>query len=1023
MQKENPNELHELVGQAETEGLSASATAERRYLQLELLKRAVDPDDHPLMDYIEKVGPCLLEELSLVPAKGGAGRSHPNWNPRWSENPDQSLLSHVLNGIFPTLRIVRRSGQAISNEEERLYLVAYTLHDLDKLVQIQGLSVADEARKEQFFRLLDSWLDRLNVRAFFPQVDHYKEDLAWLILNTQQVWGANRNLAGFALTLPTRRLNVLQEMCTFSDKIAYFVKTPTDVARRVDLQEGLLKLSRGKFEFAYHQLAENRGMLTNVINNALLALLRDECGWLPLLFFPTGVVYLRPRNRDAQKPPPPLEVLAEQVEARLRAYCRSRLEQGLMGFTRDNKRLKFPDYYHQFFDIQKLLHVVVKGTLRVIHEGKSPASGKRREKLRELQSADPALQGVDLEFDEDIRVDQLAEFCDQVERILGTIVGREKAADAVLQALELEALRGDFRAIPRDRRTGGVPLHWYFAAGKYLQRRRGLSKVQMRQLLEDVADRVCTVFAEEVQAYDQKQQQEGFSSVRVYVQHVVDINANATQNSNGRARDFARELARYESTKRPRSGEVGCSLCSSPFATTEQREAEVIFAPQVYTNKRPLNSTQKERGICELCRVELMLRQILVRSRRRLVGKDYEDAKVKWLYLYPSYFFTTETARFAREAYLQLRHLNFFEVRRALRERTAAEFLRLDEALIDVAPPQAEKDPLLKMEFDPNDLATFYFCGIPSMGQQPTDTESWAIPAFLGFLMALVFNAKVVVSESIVPLFNHGEEFKETVVLDGPHGFILHLLHKDRFRIDEVLEALRILTSAYDLNIDVFQKEKNPNWTRLAGVARDLDTDKLYVFHYLRAWQRKEGKNQIPSEMATKYRLIYEHLGGDRMGLIQGVGERCFRFYGPDGFASNAILRVLSLVEDVIINSSPDTPLEDVRLQARGEITRFMGRVRDGRAKGYAYLPPDEEANAIAEFVDHFFDEVFLSYCRGERALLRERRNRFNAGVEAWYLENWRRLSEERRNRDRDRDEETRAKAQAQSSTEQKKEV
>ena len=41
----------------------------------------------------------------------------------------------------------------------------------------------------------------------------------------------------------------------------------------------------------------------------------------------------------------------------------------------------------------------------------------------------------------------------------------------------------------------------------------------------------------------------------------------------------------------------------------------------------------------------MMLRQILIRSNLNLIGKGYEERKIKWVYLYPSYFFTPEDSK------------------------------------------------------------------------------------------------------------------------------------------------------------------------------------------------------------------------------------------------------------------------------------------------------------------------------------------------------------------------------------------
>ena len=44
---------------------------------------------------------------------------------------------------------------------------------------------------------------------------------------------------------------------------------------------------------------------------------------------------------------------------------------------------------------------------------------------------------------------------------------------------------------------------------------------------------------------------------------------------------------------------------------------------------------------------------------------------------------------------------------------------------------------------------------------------------------------------------------------------------------------------------------------------------------------------------------------------------------------------------------------------------------------------------AIRRFVEYFYRDVFVKYCRGERALLRERANRIKYGCEAYYLETY----------------------------------
>ena len=944
-----------------------------------LLKGAIPPDDDVLQDYVEIVVPQMQKEYTLRSAKGSTVQ-------QFSHNADQSMLAHIFNGLFPTLQIVRESGEDLRELDKRLYLIAYTLHDLDKLEAIQHLSVADDEKAAELYRYIDDWGKRLRFDQFCPEYDQYRGDIAFLILNTQMKYGANLYLQGFDLRLPGRRRQFLSEMCTCSDRIAYFLQNPAGFLGRGDIRESLTYLSGGKFEFAYHKVSENRGMLTNVINNAVLAEMRDNFGWKPFLFFPTGVTYLRKRDSEDKVLPTGAEI-AEVVIEKLKEYCSSRLQQNLNGFTRGGKGFKYADYYEAFFQPDEMLNLIQKGCFKILRQDKAPSAGKRLAKLQQLQEQEKIPADISLIFEDDIRVDQLAEYLFEVEKLVGKFADRQIVSDEIITYLGMGGWQTAFAEIPRQ---GGVPFPWYFIAGKYLLQNPGKDPRDMRDLFEEIAAHVSEAFAEPL---DNQTQSDSFAVLRDYVKQTVDINGH--QNIR---QDFQTELARYTNTKKiGRGSDKGCSLCSSAFQTLESSETDVVFAPQVYSNKNPINSGRVRRGICRLCQLEMMLRQILIRSRWNLIGAGYESVKIKWLYLYPSYFFTPETAKVIGAAYQNLKSLNFFDVRKRLHRGAAVtDLIELEEFIIDTEVPATEAENLLKMDFGTNDLATFYFCGIPTLGSKPTDTESWAMPTFLGVLSTLAFNAKVVVTESQVPLYYSAEEFKETVVLNAPHPFVTHILKKDRLRIDEVADGLKKLAAVYDINIDAFRDGAKPQWQHLNGVAGNIETDPLYVFHYLDVLRRKNKWDSFPKPkdgdtfIPERYLQFYQTLGGDKMSLIEGIAERCFNFYRPDSFKPNSVLKVIALVEDVIINSRATIASVDLKYQAAGEVHNLMQRVRSSRAQGFRRLDPPEEFEAIRALVDYFYQEVFMRNYEGQRALLRAERNRLNAGINACYQVNWR---------------------------------
>ena len=104
------------------------------------------------------------------------------------------------------------------------------------------------------------------------------------------------------------------------------------------------------------------------------------------------------------------------------------------------------------------------------------------------------------------------------------------------------------------------------------------------------------------------------------------------------------------------------------------------------------------------------------------------------------------------------------------------------------------------------------------------------------------------------------------MILNAPHSFVYHILGQDKLRIDEIESALKRVAASYDINIDVFQKDGKPQWQHLNEIARNIDTDPLYVFHYLEAFRRKQGWDSFPKpsdgrivNSSERYIQTYHH--------------------------------------------------------------------------------------------------------------------------------------------------------------------
>jgi len=446
-------------------------------------------------------------------------------------------------------------------------------------------------------------------------------------------------------------------------------------------------------------------------------------------------------------------------------------------------------------------------------------------------------------------------------------------------------------------------------------------------------------------------------------------------------------------------------MCSSPYEAVGQEATEVPFVNQQYSNKNPLNVAMLTRGICPVCRVEMILR--LVQQER-----ISEGSKPIQLYLYPTYFFTLETERVVKAFMVEMRDLDLFALHRHLRSEgfSFRAFLHFDGFLGDDShtrrgvrtPPYREDEP-----------AGLVFGSLTPSGRKTTDTDAWIIPALLSVGIPLLLDVKAVATPSFVPLFQSGADFRETTVLDGPHGFVSHVWGRDRFRVDELEEVLIKLLELYDLHMDVFAEGYDPHWPQVNAVAKDVATDPLHVFSYYerkersgRARQRKgkKGGQQptfkgVSSQDLERYLEIYHVLGGETdMGIISKLVDAYAAFYRARKLDSAyGVLRPLGTAMDVIVKSAPDTERDDLLLLVTGAVHDDIDRVRADQAEGWIPLKTEEPEQKwfpllrkkIEEFGQMCVDDLFYGYCQGDRAVLRERMNRLRSAARFYYLQNY----------------------------------
>lgn len=974
----------------------------------------VSPDDAVLLDYVTFVAQPLSAELALQPAKGGeeflaARRAEGKTEKDVARyRHEQSLRAHLVNGLLPVAHIARLlkewNAPRLRHFDERVYRLfcaGFTLHDWLKLPEVEawlereGLShsaVSAAKHLPLVEAIFLEWISRLGLDKFLAPIGGaamWLHDLIYLAANAQVRWGTMLNLNQLpGLQLDGRARQLATDLCTLADRVAYIARTPRDIAANRSITELIANLSDGQARLVYHHVAENRGLLTNFIHNAALAALTNPAR-VPLLFAPSGVVYLEnsPAVGQSNSQVVTAEMVAKATVEEIQTACAQRLSREFTGVSRDGKGLKTAPYYDMHFMPGARIRLMARAVFKMIPETKKASAGGR---FASMSDKAMAPEGVDLNLPNDIRVDQLAEFCAISVKTIETATPLIDATDLVLRKLELTRERETFDAIASAKGGGGVAYHWYYVAGIYLAQGKGKGAApdEWRTLIDEIAQLLATAIEghqPETTASDE------WRNLRTYVQQVLTFGPDVGENQGAALKEtVALELARYSTAKtKGRAATTVCSLCSSAFEINPQREAGLLFAPQVYTNKQPLHGSKANRNICRICEIEMMLRQILMNHGGAL-GSRFEGRRVRYLYFYPTYFFTPETLAQLQIIYRRLRRVSFTSVRKALLTEVdgraelrldAAAFQRLQPLLMEPETTEpGTTDRMFRFHFPEQQPVAFYFLGVPPPSRDAKEAEAWINPAFLALILPLALDVKVVASESPIPLLVEANELDETVFLDAPHDFVNDLMGHERIALEKLLPRLQALTAAYLIHLDgnANFKKGDYRWHTLPPLARNLAADPLWAFAYLKKWQRANGIDAVPTDKAHLYLQLIEPLialkGGDPMSHARTLTELYMQFYRAKRRNSNSILRPISIASQAILKADPRLFDAEGLIEAvRGELRDFMDRVQSNRADGRLAPGSNWESReaAMRQFAEYFVGTVFFETLRGDKSALR----------------------------------------------------
>lgn len=867
-----------------------------------------------LQTYLQTCYPAMLRQrYHLLLAKGG---------PEYPHLSEQPLLTHILNGIFGLARLVRfliTQKVSIPGLDEaglRQALALYTLHEVHKLPNVERIGKSEFAIPLQ--RLQEEY-EHLSLKTFADLDEH--------LIRMANLHKRSPHQGDLLLTA-IEEAPLLNILVRSADAMASATSVE-EVA--LSLQDWLKKLGpefvpiTGRFALYWHQLPDVRGVLTNIIHQAVARRLEIDYGFYPLFYFTTGLLYIAPRlsptdlqsfNRETfinHTVTDVLQALVTSGDPRLMA------KEGLR-----RKKYDFESYVYAFTDVPNLLDIVFEETLQAKPNPKDAEkelddlANKRKELGQEWRKT--------AEFRFDISLQEPRVFLDHWSRARRYLL----YVDAVVRALKLEEDRVEWfinhfpipNNVADNLRTegaiwsrGGIGKYILLIAYHFLKgpafRDSPAETLPTDEVLKRLHDHTLAA-VEKVDTHTGRQEvvtKLGFRpELTIYLNEQLALSwASEVKVENDALLDYTRR-------KRKGHGDRLCSLCnrSSPYVqplrTGILDDEGRIFSNRVLPAKEAPGAN---RPWCPICHLEFVFRKLT--GLGLPTGADYGNSRRLYIYILPTFSFTPEhtglfspwLSKFQQVTSLPMRDYGTVKGiphRWLIHGEIDPEWLDEVQTVIEEQAQRIAESG--GRTYVGERMVTGEVRGQPhyylivweklARDQEQDDariatrTEAWAKGILASMLIATLSGCKIYISERpYLPVINPAD-LKATINLDSPppslrlfasNGISLYGLEQNSR--SGLAKAMDLATALWVATSEIRAPNRPTKDKHISERLALVNTSPLAGATFYKEYSRLNEGNS-PAEILTKgCQVLLELKGGELMDLVQQLAEKSLEIALP----------------------------------------------------------------------------------------------------------------------------------------------
>jgi len=857
---------------------------------------------------------------------------------QWGKKAGEPLYTHAINGVFTANQL--RTILNLSDAESRVLFSAFAIHDLNKSLEAENKSFNNLAT----VAAVQSELENVSIPGFFPNYQDYLEDITMLIrshsghYHTDAEWLVK---AHNPYRLSRERLEMLRSLIKALDDLEM-----SDTLIERDHKQGFLAFlntcTKKQYEFVYHQVSEQRGLVTNLIHNQIKDYLAANYNLLPMLFYPDGVTYLVEKKHDIALSADDLSAIGMNVAKAAANMTRGSfakfIKSGNQGIKVDKQCLELGISFDDIWGVVHS-HVMTKvNGMRFKIEGNDGIESKCR---RELQSALGNKKFVEL-HDFVAKIIERPNLCPPTQSGMGS--GELLRAYYIFLNTHFSKKIGDAWAyVYRWLKLSAEQTKIYDLLDPLYQRAYFIAQDQnlsMDSILEHILEDGNTIVGN---ISNQATEQVGdYDVLGEYVARNVSFSWLKSHPAK-----FTEALHYYVQHNHEQ-----CCYCGSEFETDDwmSSQAPANITVQSFSNRLTGGSPREpKRNVCKICRTQFILEKL-----NHVTGKG---VKTLYIHLYPYTFFT--------EAFLNSLRA---EVREILEQDTTVLFPRTDDAIKEIIASEGKRMPL--RFYTKNKQGKDYVYGLPLplnysevIGNVLTfplncpgdnDSEQFLFALQNTLLLGRYFGCKVILTDSAVPILSK-KDFGNLFVDNIPLGFA-GLLPINNFDTEQLNTLWSDITNLFRLRSLLYEVGSEENL--LLPLVQSLASEgRLQLYHLTdRLIEAKSDTTWRAIGLAKECLPIINILvkGEKRMKALQTLAEIAWRDHIIGrSLERNSLLKPLDMILDGLEAKSEAFGIDTLKAQMVEDIFRHLEAISSNE-----YKPGRAKREKVKAYIDAFFNGV-----------------------------------------------------------------